>query len=282
MLTPFVLTEQQFQLLASNDLGPRIRIIRELLYSHFGERFTSKNVALRIGVISPPALSAIERGETKDCPSKVLRSLSLDFSVSMDIFFDDFYLDGYRTILVGTTINLEPEPLEDFTFNAEGSNPFRETDFTCIVSVDIQASNADRRSMYERRTRVKLTTEQYTVLTTDIENSITNLEMLLSPELIPSSTIMSPFEKVKTQIVLRHNNPLYIGWVPKAVYDSQMSKIYQFAERYTDRLLSSESLNEENTKSLFSQQESTIQESIPITKKRRKPVKMPNTKQKGE
>jgi hypothetical protein len=282
MLTPFVVNEEQFQLLAQNDLGPRIRIIRELLYSNFGDHFTSKNVSLRIGIISPPALSAIERGDTKDCPSKVLRALSRDFSVSMDIFFDDFYLDGYRTILIGGEVHLEHELSEEFSLTTDGSNPFKEKEYTCIVSVDIQASNADRRSMYQRRTRVKLTPDYYTILTADIENSITSLEMIISPELIPSSTVMSPYEKTKLQLDLRHNNPLYIGWVPKAVYDSLTTKMNNFAERYTHRLLAGESLNEDDTKSIFTLQEQVQTESSSEMKKRRKPAQMPKNKQNGE
>lgn len=273
MHTPIVISEDQFRLLSQNELGPRIRIIREVLCSHFGEQYTSKNVALRIGNISPPALSAIERGETKDCPSKVLHALSRDFSVNMDIFFDDFYLRGYRTILIGGELDLESQ--QTIALSMPTLNPFQEKEYKCIISVDIEASNADRRSMYERRTRIKLTPDQYTVLTTDIENSITNLEMLLSQELIPSSISKSSFEKVKMQLDLRHNNPSYIGWVPKAVYDSLINKMLDLAESYTSQLLNDEDPTIKEAELLFANQNDSLIEKLSEPKKRRKPVQMP-------
>ncbi|RNB53525.1 hypothetical protein EDM57_19720 [Brevibacillus gelatini] len=100
MESRIVLTETQFDELAKRDVGPRIRFLRELLQSEYGDRYTSKNVALRIEVISPQALSVIERGETKDCPSKVLAAIANDFRVDINIFFDEFYKHGYRPITI--------------------------------------------------------------------------------------------------------------------------------------------------------------------------------------
>ncbi|WP_134686490.1 helix-turn-helix domain-containing protein [Brevibacillus migulae] len=269
MQTSIQVSEEQFHLLAISDVGPRIRVLREVLYSQFGDAYTSKNVAIRIG-ISPPTLSAIERGETKDCPSKVLHSISKDFHVDIDVFFDDFYTLGYRKILLGTEIEADSD-----TYLPSGVNPLQETEFTCIVGVALQASNGDRRFMYERRTSVKLTIEQYTVLIADIENSVTTLEMLVSPDIFSSPSKMSALEKVMMQLNLRYNAPSLIGWIPKAVYDRQMIKLHEIGEKYTNHLLEGDILSQEETNSLINIKEDAASNISVDPSKRKKHVKMP-------
>ncbi|MFD1135623.1 hypothetical protein [Paenibacillus urinalis] len=94
------LNREQFKELAGKDVGPRIRYIRELLQKEFGDQYSSRSVALRIEIISPQALSVIERGETKDCPYKVACAIAKDFNVDVTLFNDDFYMQGFRVISI--------------------------------------------------------------------------------------------------------------------------------------------------------------------------------------
>lgn len=100
MLNQIVLTEEHFAELADREVGPRIRYLREFLNKQYGDYYTSKNVALRIKVISPQALSVIERGETKSCPFNVVAAIAKDFGLDIEVFTDDYYTNGYRNIVI--------------------------------------------------------------------------------------------------------------------------------------------------------------------------------------
>jgi transcriptional regulator with XRE-family HTH domain len=110
------ITENEYLKLSSLQLGERIRFIREqlgILYDNKAD-FTTTNLAKRANM-TPQALTAIERGDSKNPSFNLIQRLAETFNVSMDVFTDRYYETnevklftiGFDDNKLGETNNLE-------------------------------------------------------------------------------------------------------------------------------------------------------------------------------
>lgn len=86
-------TVQDFQLLilASMNLGQRVRFIRELMCHLFGKtKYSTNSLSKAIGV-TPQTLTAIERGDSQNPSFNVIHRLAKAFHVKVEVFTDEYY-----------------------------------------------------------------------------------------------------------------------------------------------------------------------------------------------
>ncbi|WP_026701725.1 helix-turn-helix domain-containing protein [Salibacterium aidingense] len=233
-----VLNESEYLEMASRDIGPRIRFIREILHKHFGQIYSGNSVANRVKLVSQSTLTMIEREKTKDVSARALHAICKDFKVNIEIFFDDFYLNEYKPIVINLSANNNKEPASSLSNIDELSvNPFSENEYHYIVHVEQEASNGDRRSIYDGRTKEKLSVDSGRNFIAEIIFSIEKIDTFLNPYYLPLEKSYSPFELAEKHIQLREKNPQYIGWIPKNRLLTSAKQLDHVRDEYTAQLL---------------------------------------------
>lgn len=220
-----ILNENQFNDLKEGSIGFRIRYIRELLYKKYGTAFSSRNVAERIKLISFTALSAVERGDTKDPSARLVKALSEDFEVDMEVFFDDYYNNGYKPIKVG-------KQEDDNTSDTQKDND----SYKVGVYVYQEADNGDRRQLYSnwssQRWNKSLSLQLMSLI---IQTMETNDNLLEDSTL--SEHLQHPLFKALSHYKERELNTLAFPWVPKEVREPREEEIYNLSQNHTKKLL---------------------------------------------
>ncbi|UFJ41711.1 helix-turn-helix domain-containing protein [Brevibacillus humidisoli] len=239
MKDSIVLNETQYAELAGLDIGPRVRYIREILHENFGPSFSGNSVANRIKIISQPTLTHIERGKSKDVPSKVLRAISRDFNVNMDIFFDDFYEGEYKPIVIHRKHDEQPDnvsTLIDDAYIPIDINPFTENEFILVVYAQLESSNGDRKLLFNTRSKEKYSIPYLRHVIAQFINALETTDSLINPEHLPLTDGVSAVALADRHIKVR-DLPMYDIWFPKSEWESMFNNLNKVGEKYTARLL---------------------------------------------
>lgn len=220
-----ILNESQFNDLKEGSIGFRIRYIRELLYKKYGAAFSSRNVAERIKLISFTALSAVERGDTKDPSARLVKALSDDFEVDMVVFFDDYYNNGYKPIKIGQQEDANESDIKKDTDSYKvGVYVYQEDDY------------GDRRQLYtnwsSQRWNKSLSLQLMSLIIQTMETNDTLLD-----DSTLSEHLQHPLFKALSHYKERDLNPLAFPWVPKEVREPREEEIYNLSQNHTKQLL---------------------------------------------
>lgn len=225
--------------LSELPIGKRVRYIREHLQKECGNEFSGKSVANRIKLFSQSTLTTIERGKSKDIPSKVLYAISKDFGADLYMFFDDYYKHGtYDAVyLIPPLYNLDEEDTTSELTKQEDTdlNPLLENEYTIKTMVSKVASNQDEQLTFTFKSRVKYSDEQLFYLLSQIINQINTLDVSIDPELTESNleTIKLAKDYIKYGKSSLHAFPWYSS-NQKIVMDNQA---FEKAVQYTEQLV---------------------------------------------
>lgn len=148
-LDPMIAQELLFR-----NMGERIRILREELRKEFKNDFTGKSVAARLPNVSQSKLNFIERGETQSIDAALLHSIAKDFGTSIEVFFDDYYLET----TIPKQIVLKPYIYSKQDTNTKDIsnpivNPLSEGNYKINLQIQRIASNGDYQIVFNNTTR---------------------------------------------------------------------------------------------------------------------------------
>jgi|GEM_PF-5692275 len=249
MESSIVLDSTDYAQLSTLDVGGRVKFIRELLQKRFGNKYSGKSVASRVG-ISQPNLVHMERN-ANDVPSKVLRAISRDFNVKMDIFFDDFYIGEYKSIVIEHQQIQDDNELgvagENYisNANAKGVNPITENSYKFVVIAFLEATNGDKREIFTSRSKEVYTRPHVRHVIANLINTIDETDILINPNHLPSEHRTSSSVQALQHIEAKDNPELYI-WYPKKLYNDTMQFLYNVGRKYTSDLNEKTTTNQED------------------------------------
>lgn len=199
-MSMFSLTQSDFYSLAEmGDIGQRIGFIRRLLHKQHGTQFSTRSVAERIQIISFTALSAIERGDTKEPSARLLKAISSDFEVDMNVFFDDFYQSGYRPITIGHDATTITSP--------ESSNYFLKI---YVIKQNMQGSH-------------KLLYLDNTVQPVDDNQTERLLTVILTELNLQSANIRDKSPRNEAQEIISKNKESNFPWISSSEWEKSIT-----------------------------------------------------------
>ncbi|GGM28286.1 hypothetical protein GCM10011351_12760 [Paraliobacillus quinghaiensis] len=243
-----ILNKTNLSDLAELPIGKRVRYIREHLQKEYGNDFSGKSVANRVQLLSQSTLTTIEKGNTKDVPSKVLHAISKDFGADLYMFFDDFYKKVSYTSVELTpplyNVNSSNDGDHD-SQRANGLNPLLENEYSIKTTVSKVASNEDEQMTFIFKSRVKYTDQHLFYLLSQIINQINTLDVSIEPELTESKHQLDSIKLANDYVHYGKSSLHAFPWhsgKEKIIIDNQS---YEKAVKYTERLLQDLNQNKE-------------------------------------
>lgn len=246
------LNETDYVQLSNMDIGPRVRYIREIIREHFGEKYSGKSVAIRIG-ISPSQFTFIERGKTKDIPAKVLHTICKDLNVDWQVFFDDFYDEEYKKIIINKRetdesssdtksmkdgvvdgLNKDIKELLKQLVNYD-ANPLLENDYYVYIVMYLQSENGDKKHLFNKLSKEKLSHDLIRNIVSQLIMVLDSTDVLVNPEHVIYNS--SPIEQAEKHLQLRSEDQWNL-WYPSSIYKKSMSRLEEVGEEYTNLLRS--------------------------------------------
>ncbi len=233
------LDSNDYAILSTLDVGKRVKYIRELLQKRYGNQYSGKSLASRVG-ISQSNFVHLEQ-KANDVPSKVLRAISRDFNVPMDVFFDDFYQGDYKPVIIEKQSTEEDFELDsgksDYVSADETSdvNPIDEDSYTFVVIAYLEASNGDRRVIFNNRSKEPYKRTHVRHVISNLINSMDEMDIFINPIHLPNDKKPSSTFQALQHIETRDNPELYI-WIPKKLIHDTTMFLERVGRKYTDKL----------------------------------------------
>lgn len=241
-----VLSSMDYAQLRTLDLGGRVRYIREFLQKEYGNKYSGKSLANRIGV-SQSNYTYLEN-KANDIPSKILRAISKDFNVAMDVFFDDFYEGEPKTIIIKPLSfdeKIEPAVIANRYSDvgiATNKNPADEDSYTFVVVAYLEASNGDRRMIFNSHSKELYQRTHVQSVVASMIHAMDEIDRFINPGYRPSDKTPSPAYQALQHIELRDNPELYV-WIPQKLYNDTLMTLEKAGREYTSKLLERAAVN---------------------------------------
>lgn len=247
VLMKSTLEQTHLSVLANLPIGKRVRYIREHLRKEFGNEFSGKSVANRIQLFSQSTLTTIERGKTKDIPSKVLYAISKDFGANLYMFFDDYYqnsainsVDLYPPLYhIDTHTRSSVAEVEHSKYPKEGNNtnPLHEDEYAIKTTVSKVSINEDEQITFTYKSRVKYSEQHLFHLLSQVINQINTLDISIDPSLAEDKSHFNSIKLAKDFVKhgkeSLHTFPWYFHR-DKLEMDNQS---FEKAVKYTEQLI---------------------------------------------
>jgi transcriptional regulator with XRE-family HTH domain len=249
-----ILNKMNLSDLAELSIGKKVRYLRELLQNEYGNEFSGKSVANRINLFSQSTLTTIERGKTKDIPSKVLYAIAKEFGADLYLFFDDYYTESFDTTveLIPPLYNADQynEAREDVA-NDIGiqqqpeANPLHENEYTIKTTVSKIASNQDEQLTFVYKSRVKYAESHLFYLLSQIINQINTLDVSIEPQLIESNKQFDSIKLAKDYVHYGITSLNAFPWYSNKDKLIMDNKSHEKAVKYTTQLQGNVNKSEE-------------------------------------
>lgn len=101
-MTAIYITSFDFHVLSNSSLGERLKFFRQHLmqYEKDMDMYTIKAIAERLN-LTPQAISAVERGLSKNPSFGLILKLTKEYNVSMDTLTDEYYEGNEKLFSIG-------------------------------------------------------------------------------------------------------------------------------------------------------------------------------------